>query len=215
METCYMCSSAKTSKEHVPPKCLFPEQSDSNGKDYRKELITVPSCDEHNSAKSKEDEYFLLCLSMNVFGSEASQTHQTTKLLRILNRKPHLLVSMFPSLQSGDSIEQAVPVYNIDGKRFNKQLQHIGYGVYFHKYGTHWNKEIIVVPISGIISNDVLLNRQYQFTAEQVIPLFSKIERQGNNQEVFFYQFAEGGSVPLVMLTFYEKIKILLCPSKS
>lgn len=87
--------------------------------------------------------------------------------------------------------------------------------MYFHKYGVHWNTEIIVVPISGIISNDVLLNKKHQLTEEQVIPLFSKIERQGNNEEVFFYQFAEGGSVPLVMLTFYEKIKILLCPSKS
>src|SRR5690606_9479211 len=194
METCYMCSSAKTSMEHVPPKCLFPEQSDSKGKDYRRELITVPSCDEHNSRKSKNDEYFLLCLSMNIFGSQASQTHQTTKLLRILERTPHLLVSMFPSLQSGGSIEQAVPVYNIDGKRFYAQLQHIGYGVYFHKYGARWNKEIIVVPISGIISTDVLLNKQYHSTAEQVIPLFSKIERQGKNEEVFFYQFAESES---------------------
>ena len=56
--TCYMCTSAATSVEHVPPRCLFPEQKDLPiGVDLRKQLITVPSCDIHNSRKSKDDEY--------------------------------------------------------------------------------------------------------------------------------------------------------------
>ncbi|MDH1232687.1 MULTISPECIES: hypothetical protein [Stenotrophomonas] len=39
------------SDEHVPPQCFFPD-------DRRDGLITVRSCDEHNSKKSKDDEYF-------------------------------------------------------------------------------------------------------------------------------------------------------------
>ncbi len=215
MEVCYMCNSAKTSMEHVPPKCLFPTQSDSDGKDYRVNLISVPSCDLHNSSKSKEDEYFLICLSMNMFGGKASHTHQTTKLLRILEKKPHLLKSMFPAFRTGESIEKAVPIFDIDGLRFVRQLQHIGYGIYFHKYGKHWESDLIVVPISGILSVDPSLNAKYRSTAEKVLPIFSRIEKTGENKEVFSYQFTEGESGPLVMLTFYENIQILLCPSES
>lgn len=39
---CYWCGSLATSKEHVPPMCLFP-------KNNKKSLITVPSCKAHNS----------------------------------------------------------------------------------------------------------------------------------------------------------------------
>lgn len=152
---------------------------------------------------------------MNVFGGQASQTHQSTKLLRILEKKPHLLKSMFPSFRAGDPIAQAIPVYEIDGKRFVTQLQHIGYGIYFHKYGVRWGSEIIVTPVTATLSTDQVFNEKYRATAEMVLPLFSKIEKLGENKEVFSYQFAESESGPLVMLTFYENIQILLCPNKS
>ena len=63
MATCYMCDEESTSSEHVPPKCLFPEQKDlPEGVDLRKSLITVPSCDLHNSKKSNDDEYYSIVL---------------------------------------------------------------------------------------------------------------------------------------------------------
>ena len=61
-ETCYMCDASATGREHVPPRCLFPEAKDIPGKDFRKKLITVPSCDAHNFAKSKDDEYLMTIL---------------------------------------------------------------------------------------------------------------------------------------------------------
>lgn len=39
-DLCYMCDKPGASREHVPPRCIFPEQKDTNGKDYRKGLIT-------------------------------------------------------------------------------------------------------------------------------------------------------------------------------
>lgn len=48
-EVCYWCGATPTSREHVPPKGLFP-------KNKRKDLKTVPSCDEHNHAFKKLDE---------------------------------------------------------------------------------------------------------------------------------------------------------------
>ena len=55
-----MCDSSARSREHVPPRNLFPEAHESGGVDYRINLITVPSCDAHNSAKSKDDEFLML-----------------------------------------------------------------------------------------------------------------------------------------------------------
>ncbi len=52
---CYWCGEPATSKEHVPPKCLFPEDKDIKpilNETFREHLITVPSCDKHNLSKS-------------------------------------------------------------------------------------------------------------------------------------------------------------------
>jgi hypothetical protein len=51
--TCYMCDRDASSREHVPPAAFFPEQKESpDGKDYRRNLITVPSCSKHNYEKT-------------------------------------------------------------------------------------------------------------------------------------------------------------------
>jgi len=42
-QLCYMCGAPAVSKEHVPPKCIFPEQKDIAGQNFRDGLITVPS----------------------------------------------------------------------------------------------------------------------------------------------------------------------------
>lgn len=38
--TCYRCDSIATTKEHVPPKCLFPEKKDIGEDKYRLHLMT-------------------------------------------------------------------------------------------------------------------------------------------------------------------------------
>lgn len=55
MSKCYMCDQTAVGDEHVPPRCLFPKAKDlPNGVDLRKDLITVLSCADHNSEKSRE-----------------------------------------------------------------------------------------------------------------------------------------------------------------
>jgi hypothetical protein len=63
-----MCEMAATSREHVPPLCIFPEMKDmQDGTDYRQNLITVPACDAHNLKKSADDEYLQLILTHGYF----------------------------------------------------------------------------------------------------------------------------------------------------
>ena len=61
--TCYMCGNPAITKEHVPPKCLFPEKKDIGTDKYRLDLITVPSCEKHNNLKSDDDEFLMVSLA--------------------------------------------------------------------------------------------------------------------------------------------------------
>jgi len=91
-DTCYFCGTAATSTEHVPPACLFPEKKDLHDDvNYRKNLITVPSCDEHNSHKSKDDEYIQLILVNGYFDNKAGQDHFNSKTVRAMSRRPAIL----------------------------------------------------------------------------------------------------------------------------
>jgi hypothetical protein len=50
-----MCGAPATSLEHFPPLCIFPEMKKTqDGIDYRKVVITVPSCDAHNLENSTD-----------------------------------------------------------------------------------------------------------------------------------------------------------------
>src|SRR5438552_1273715 len=48
-QVCYWCGEEATSRDHVPPRNLFP-------KHMRQDLETVPACDRHNIAFTKLEE---------------------------------------------------------------------------------------------------------------------------------------------------------------
>jgi hypothetical protein len=51
MKECYFCGKTANSREHLPPTQVF-----KGIKVDKKNRITVPSCDEHNTSKSRDDE---------------------------------------------------------------------------------------------------------------------------------------------------------------
>ena len=131
-KNCYICSDPSTSVEHVPPRCLFPEKKDLPPViDLRKQLITVPSCDEHNTAKSQDDEYLLYLLLLNIPNNETAENHFFTKILRAVKRNP-ALIQKFAEKQlpvvAEDTItgemHQTVAV-QIDEARLNNSLDHM------------------------------------------------------------------------------------------
>jgi hypothetical protein len=92
LPTCYMCSSLAISKEHVPPKTIFPEIKDSGDVNYRDKLITVPSCDVHNNAKSSDDEFLLVSLAGIIGNNSVGYRHKFTKVDRALRRTSYKLL---------------------------------------------------------------------------------------------------------------------------
>ena len=91
-QSCYMCDNLATTKEHVPPKCLFPEKKDLKdiSLDLRKGLIKVPSCVDHNCKKSGDDEYLLNVLSMTIQTGKYGLLNFESKVMRSWSRKDRI-----------------------------------------------------------------------------------------------------------------------------
>jgi hypothetical protein len=75
--TCTYCNKLANTKDHIPPKGLFPKPRPSS-------LITVPTCSSCNNSYSKDDEYLRDVLS---FREELSDNPFITQLNKAIPRR--------------------------------------------------------------------------------------------------------------------------------
>jgi hypothetical protein len=222
VKTCYMCSDAATSVEHVPPRCLFPEKKDlSPGVDLRQQLITVPSCDRHNTAKSQDDEYLLYVLLLNIPNNETAENHFFTKVQRAIQRNPSL-IQKFAEKQlpvvtkdtvTGDT-HQTIAV-QIDEARLTRSLELIGRALYYNYFGKPWSGALAVYPhflLHLAQPNAAELNEPNAKMQRAVELLIQSEQTHGENPDVFCYQLAKGESpVDLVMfLRIYQGSRVTI-----
>jgi hypothetical protein len=220
MPTCYMCSKEGVTVEHVPPRCLFPEQKDlPQGVDLRKELITVPSCDEHNSKKSKDDEYILYCLAVNLPANSVAEDHFLTKIIRAIDRNPSIINRIVENhapvrvndTETGEWFDTvAVP---IDTDRLYSDLECMARALYFYHYKKQWRETVQIEPeflLAMGTPNDSLVNDRTEKVAKSSDILFKEVQHYGKNPEVFTYQTVEGNAkLPFVMrLHFYGRCRV-------
>lgn len=197
-DTCFACPSPATTREHIPPACLFPEPKDTNGiHDLRRNLITVPACADHNLVKSSDDEYFLWVLSTNVTANAIARTQVSTKLTRAHQRRPalgHSILSGYEEVTVMDSHAgtnyEAVQV-PLDGARFQRVLDLLTLGLYRHHFGERWVGSIRVYPDFIAFDNaeslaDIDANRLILFNCAK--QLFANEPKYGENPSVFWYQ---------------------------
>lgn len=206
---CYYCGAPATSREHVPPACLFPEAKDLDDRiDYRTNLITVPSCDDHNSNKSKDDEYLQLVLIHGYFNNASGRAHYNSKVVRALTRRPAMLFALFEGKQ--DVVVDAVPTVavDIDVARFDKALEQITKGLCVFQNGWRWPHPIqIYTPVLLAINvkyADGLNGAITQFS-KVANGLLDKLEKRGDNPDIFWYQLEADKAKDrlLCRMTFY------------
>lgn len=125
--TCYMCDSVETSREHVPPVCFFPTAKEI-GRDLRRNLITVPSCDRHNSLKSKDDEYLRAVIVITAENNKVGQHQFFGKLLPAVARRPHAYKSFFAD--KGTVAKGKGRALQIDRKRFISCIDHLARAIF-------------------------------------------------------------------------------------
>jgi len=202
-----MCDKIATSREHVPPFCLFPELKDTKGINFRKNLITVPSCDIHNSKKSDDDEFLLLSLSGLIKNNPLGSFHQLTKANRAIRRKNKNFIEKevlrnhkYGKIQTTDGKFRIVSIGNPNYERLTKCLEHIAKGLYHHEFNERFKGELrmILEFIEYTDDNTQTLKKflKRRFEVEKELNL----EIKGDNPEVFYYQFHKPDKLGLVVL---------------
>ena len=212
--TCYMCNQKATTREHIPPISIFPEQKDVNGIDFRKNLITVPSCDLHNLKKSKDDEFLMACLAGIVGNNEVGFVQTKTKVSRAVKRREKLANFIIKDpinfqIKSENGIIFPLQYGSIDNKRLIKCFEHIAYGLYYHEFNKVFDGECGIIP-SFLNYKDEEIEKVQEILKKQEEYQAKNWECKGENPEVFYYQIAPRDYLGFIILilTFYETAKV-------
>ncbi|MEI1279656.1 hypothetical protein V6Z05_15105 [Leptospira venezuelensis] len=216
---CYFCGKEATSREHVPPQCLFPQKEKSELRDLKRNLITVPSCDVHNSNKSHDDEYLKFILTTNIRRNSHSINQFNGKVLRGINRDPkkyatfllhpkRVLIYDPKNRKTYSSLS-----YKIDTNRMQKIIELISYGLYYHDYKDIFFGSMEVILNGAIFGGDrsANLNNELFKLEAKMNSYFNSIIDKGENPEIFKYSFLElSNSDYLLRIVFYETFTIIV-----
>src|SRR5690348_15316523 len=119
-EYCAYCGAPKTSDDHIPPKNLFPIN--------RTNLITVPSCNEHNGKQSELDERFRNYIAAKV-GNPTPAGHL------LLEKTIRRIVRSRKTTQRPSDL--AAFEVKIESDAFTPVVERITRGLYWQRYGGH------------------------------------------------------------------------------
>ena len=188
------------------------------GFDFRKNLITVPSCDLHNSAKSSDDEFFLFIVSAQYRGNYHKDAHFENKVMRAFNRSPNRFISMIEDLTpvectglDGEQFESAM--FKIDPDRLDKVAHHLARGIYFYHFCKKWlGKSATLTNILGVNGN--ISSSENKFIASQITKVsksFEGLPSYGDNKEIFQYQiYSRNEDAHALRLEFFEGVEIFV-----
>lgn len=193
-KSCYFCDAPSTSREHVPPRCIFPEQKDvPDCSNFRNNLITVPSCDAHNSEKSEDDVYLMMVLVSYFQNNEAAQNQITSKVTRAFVIDQTLARTVVRNLQEVKVAGKLQPAIELNEDRFYRSLELVAHGLHFHSFksgATHPYRIISskAVQLEGPHANEWNLTRaKILGMADQ---LLAGLPTLGQNKEIFWYQLS-------------------------
>ncbi len=214
--SCYMCLKPATSREHAPPKCIFPEARDAlDGANLRKNLITVPSCDEHNSERSRDDEYLFMALAGSYTSSDVGLRQFTTKVNRSFERQRSKALAFIRQSQpvqlkhvEAVNWESGLQVI-VRGDKIDHVLEQCARALYFHETGRRF-----LGPARVLVDFTLYHDEKFQ---SQITRAFlvtqSHFENQppkGDNPSVFRYNFQEGGASAIFLLCFYGQSRAMV-----
>lgn len=221
-----MCQNIAISKEHVPPKCLFPEPKDIGGLNLKKNLITVPSCEIHNMGKSHNDEFLMFSLAGIINNNKVGQQHFYTKVNRALRRKEKDFLNKqilrnlkYTTIKTLDDKFTIAAIGHPNYERLEDCFKNISYGLFFNQFKTQFVGEIqMILGFIEYVDNTTQTLKKFikrRFEVEKVL----LDEINGDNPKVFYYQFCkpdENGLIALKMV-FYEQNEVFVSfkPDKS
>jgi hypothetical protein len=206
-----MCDDSAVTKEHVPPKCFFPDS-------LRDNLVTVPACTKHNLENSRDVEYVRNVIStQHGTNDAAAEIFETTK--RSLDHSPKLMSRTFGNIRTVTVGGDETGAFPVDLVRHKNVMSAIAYAIYFQnkrrKHRGHW---LIFTPSFGYAPS-VLGGqpdpwqslRQYldsgQYTPIPVAhPEVFKCELIDMEQDQSMYRFTFYGRVVVNAITQFETL---------
>lgn len=223
---CYYCNEIATTKEHTPPKCFFPKKKDlpSGSPDYRKNLITVPSCEKHNTGRSKDDEYTAVSIIMHSDNSDLAFSLLMSKWIDVLVRQNASLGKLIFSRSTPVVVPYMHGDLLIPGKtlaiayereRIDQVIKSIAYALYYHEsnYKDKWKGECIIKS-PKFLTPDLSLNPEHDYLV-RASQAFNELglEKKGGHPNIFYYQihkFKDKGWA--IKMVFYQSIIFFALP---
>lgn len=213
-----MCEEFANTVEHAPPRCIFPESKDlAEGLNFRKNLITVPSCEKHNTSKSRDDEYLLHVLAASITSSPIGLAQFLTKVRRALERRPVLAGALIPGeipvmrfVPHTRTLEEGFPI-DADGARIDNVISSCARALFLHETGSKFFGRVkVIAPFMSYrdVSTDNALGEALALAKEYLSSIGAPAK--GDNGEVFFYKFARGPATAVMLLCFYGGTEFLV-----
>ena len=155
-------------------------------RDLRRNLITLPSCDLHNSCKSKDDEYLRTIILMTAGNNAVGQHQLFGKLLPAVARRPHAYRAFISD--KGTVARGKGRALQIDRKRFNRCIDHLVRAIFFDTYKHKWLFPIVSVSpnfFSGTSSDQMVPHQPSLKAMEASRQFLAKEPNRGEKSEVF------------------------------
>lgn len=218
MDRCYMCEQPATSREHVPPKCLFPESKDVGGGLYRKNLITVPSCDVHNMAKSRDDEFLMVSLAGIIGNNSIGYRHKFGKVNKAIRRTAdRLLDTVFSKKQRVVVIEVRPNKFidviwgTPDADRLRRCFEFIARALHVHHFDLPFDGQVFV-HLGYLQPEGQNAKSMSAFLARKMEIELEGKPKFGENPDIFFYQVTDVDQLGLraMRLCFYGGLNVFL-----
>lgn len=196
--------------EHAPPQCFFPDDRDERGNCvYRRDLIKVPSCDDHNTNKSTDDTYALWHLA-SLHGVNKCGEMMHRKLRRMAEHDHAKRNSALMKKLLGETVgisEDGHIAGRADGKRMQQFLCSVARAVYFFETFKKLSVPLKVTNLGNFYRDQEHLNnlhkREAFFDSEM-----ADAPSLGSNPEVFTYSIHEKvEGIIIVRMIFYGTLK--------
>ena len=195
---CYMCPSEGVTREHVPPKCFFPAEC-------RENLITVPSCNDHNNGGSLDVQYTWVIILTSISVAENLDNlpdgvkELLNKALGTLERNDARLAQRLRNnfqrirVNSGETI-----AYEFERERFDNIIHSIAHSLYFFEYGKKYEQNSkLSICTPNILYSD-LLPDIYAILFDLIEKKYvTSLSYKGDNQVIFKYSFINLPKNPL------------------
>jgi hypothetical protein len=198
---CYACTKVATTREHYPPYSFFPAGKNVN-------LTTVPSCELHNNANSKDVEYVRNIITTVLGVNQVGESHFLGKSMRSFDHSPKLLNATFADIRPVQINGGTSGLFTVDVERVKTVMEACIRAIHFSETSEHCSSWEIVVP------NLMFKDEVPEDTVSGWMQLLSMLGslkytlRTTSNPDVFEYGAAEIAGGHVYALLFYKAFQV-------